>query len=493
MHDDGRSGAAGPAAQAVERGTAAGAGGHPRALPRSLALLVAGTLFMENLDGTIITTALPRMARSLRVSAVSLNLVMSAYLLTLAVLIPGSAWAADRYGARRVYTAAIAVFTVASGGCALSTSAAMLVSMRVLQGVGGAMMVPVGRIVVLRATARLDTIRAIAYLTWPALVAPLIAPALGGVIVTHTTWRWIFLVNLPLGIIALAFAQRIVPRIEGRRAAALDWFGLLLSAAAITTLVLVAERASDPRSSWPPVVAGFGSALVLIALTGAHLWRSANPLIDLRVLKIATFRASAAGGSVFRLVIGAMPLLVPLTFQIAYRWSPVRSGLLLLFLFAGNVGIKPLTTPMLRRFGFRSVLLISSCGSLGTFLLFAAMSPHTPEVLIGGDLVLSGVFRSTGFSAYNTIAFADVDSAMTSDASTLFATTQQLAAGLGIALAALSVRIGGPVSRLLHTSGTLVDQYRTAVILLGFLLVVPVIEALLLAPRAGDALTGNGG
>lgn len=448
---------------------------------------------MENLDGTIIATALPRMAESLRVSAVSLNIVMTAYMLTLAVLIPGSAWVADRFGARRVYTAAIALFTLASGGCTLSTSVAMLVAMRVLQGVGGAMMVPVGRLVVLRATERADTIRAIAYLTWPALVAPLIAPVLGGVIVTHASWRWIFLVNLPLGIVALVLAQRIVPEVERARAAALDWIGLIVSAAAITVLVVVAERASAPRSSWPPVIAGLGVSLLLIAASGAHLRRGANPLIDLAVLKIATVRASTVGGSVFRLVVGAMPLLVPLTFQIAYGWSPVKSGLLLLGIFAGNIAVKPLTTPMLRRLGFRTVLVASCGGSLGTFLAFAALSPRSPDVLIAGDLVLGGIFRSTGFSAYNTIAFADVDAAMTSHASTLFATVQQLAAGLGIALAAVAVRIAMPVSLLLHTGSTVIDQYRIAVILLAVLLIVPLVQAVRLAPGTGETLTGRAG
>ena len=254
--------------------------------------------------------------------------------------------------------AAVAVFTLASAGCAAATSLPMLVATRVLQGVGGAMMVPVGRLVVIRTTAKTDLVRAIAYLTWPALVAPLLAPALGGVLSTYASWRLIFLINVPLGLVALVLARRLVPDVRADDAAPLDWRGFLLAAAGIAALVVGMEGVAAPHPDWPVAVGRAGARRGrAVAATVGYLLRVDRPLVDLRTCGSARYRVTALGGSVFRAVITAIPFLLPLFFQLGFGWSAAQAGLVVIALFAGNIGIKPATTPLMRRFGIRAVML----------------------------------------------------------------------------------------------------------------------------------------
>jgi EmrB/QacA subfamily drug resistance transporter len=453
---------------------------------RGLALLVAGTFFMENLDGTIIANAAPRIAESFGTAAVDVNVVMTAYLITLAVGIPASGWLAERWGARPVYCSAIAVFTIASGLCAISVNLPMLTAMRVLQGLGGAMMVPVGRLVVLRATDRRDLIIAIAYLTWPGLLAPVLAPALGGLFVTYASWRWIFLVNLPLGAVCMVAARRMVrsgERPAGR--APLDWAGFALTGAGLAAVVLGMERLGDGAPALPSLVLAIGFGLLAVAVL--HLRRTAHPLLDLETLRIRTYRATAVGGMVFRTMVSAAPFLLPLMFQDAFGWSPLRAGIVVIAVFVGNVGIKPLTTPLMRRFGFRPVLLASTAGLSATFVGCALVSGSTPLWITMPVLLASGVFRSTGFTAYNTLQFADVAREHLSAANTLAATGQQLAAGLGVAVGALILRLSGPASSALFDGGA-AGPYRVAFLVLAVLSCASCAEALRLDPDAGSAI-----
>jgi len=460
-------------------------------LNRPLALLVAGTFFMENLDGTIIATAAPAIAADLGVAPVDVNLAMTAYLVTIAVGIPVSGWLTDRFGGRRVLMAAIALFTLASLLCALSTTLPMLVAMRVLQGVGGALMVPVGRLVVLRATSKRDLLDAVAYLTWPALVAPVIAPALGGWITTVAGWPWIFLLNLPLGLVAFVVAARIVPRAdEEPDVPPLDWAGFVLCAGTLAALLLGLELLGPQHAGGALVPAGtLAGAVVLALLTAAWFRRSSHPLLRFGALRLPSFRVSNVGGGVYRLVISAAPFLLPLMFQVGFGWSPVRAGLLVLLLFLGNVAIKPATSPLIRRFGFRSVLVASIVGGLLVFLAIALLRPTTPLPVIGAVLVLSGVFRSVGFSAYNSLQFADVDAATMTAANTLASTLQQVAVGLGVALGAVLVRgaqlAAGPDGL------APVTPYAVAFVVLAVLMVHPLVEALLLHHAAGDEVAGR--
>jgi EmrB/QacA subfamily drug resistance transporter len=456
---------------------------------RVVALLVAGAFFMENLDGTIIATAAPRMAGSFGVRSVDLNVVITAYLLTLAVFIPVSGWVADRVGARTVFGGAIAVFTIASGLCAVSTSLGELIAVRVVQGIGGAMMVPVGRLVVLRSTTRTELIDAIAYLTWPALAAPVIAPALGGVLTTYASWRWIFVINLPLGVVALAITARIVPNLRQGGHAALDWQGFVLTGIGLAALVYGLELVTASRVKWAVVGALLGVALISVSFAVRHLQRARYPLMRLDALKIPTFRVTALGGSFFRLAIGAVPFLLPLMFQDAFGWSPLKSGLLVVAVFVGNIGIKPWTGPLLRRFGFRTVLVAAGTAAGVTIAMCGLLTPRTPLPAIALVLLASGVFRSIGFTAYNTIAFADVEADDVGNANTLSATIQQLTMGLGVAAGALALRGGGPIARLFGVSSTGTGPFVVAFMLVALLGLLAIVESALLSSDAGAAIT----
>jgi EmrB/QacA subfamily drug resistance transporter len=459
------------------------------ALNRPLALLVAGTFFMENLDGTIIATAAPAMAADLGVGAVDINVAITAYLVTIAVGIPVSGWLTDRFGGRRILLWAIATFTVASVLCAASTSLGMLVAARVLQGIGGAMMVPVGRLVVLRATAKRDLLDATAYLTWPALLAPVLAPALGGWIVSVASWPWIFLINLPLGVVAFVVAGRIVPAETAPSIGPLDWVGFLLCAGFLLCLLVGVEFVgASSRLSPTGIVTVTAVGLALAFLSWRWLRRSAHPLLRFGVLRTPSFRAGNVGGSVYRMVISAAPFLLPLMFQVGFGWSPIQAGGLVLWLFVGNLGVKPATSPLIRRFGFRTVLIFSVGAGAIIFGLVATLSPSSPLPLVVTLLLLSGAFRSIGFSAYNSLQFADIDPAHMSDANTLSSTMQQVAAALGIALGAVIVRL---TDRYLGPSTLPALPYAVAFIVLAMLMVWPLVGALRLHRSAGDEVAGR--
>src|SRR4051794_40245849 len=458
---------------------------------RGLALLVAGAMFMEILDGTVTAPAAPHIAADFGVPAVAINVAVTAYVLSVAVLIPISGWLADRFGARRVFMTAVAGFTLASIGCAVTTTLPLLVAARVVQGAAGAMMVPVGRLVVLRTTAKTDLVRAIAYLTWPALVAPVVAPALGGLLTTYASWRWIFLINVPLGLAGLLLARRLVPDARGAEPAVLDWRGFLATAAGVAALVVGMEALGQPRPHIAVAALGLAGGAVALGLAVGHLRRTPRPLLDLRVLQIATFRVAALGGSGYRAVMTAIPFVLALFFQLGLGWSAARAGLVVIALFAGNVVIKPATTPLMRWLGIRTVLLGAIAGSAVCLLGMALLRSSTPLPLLLGLLVASGMFRSIGFTAYNSSAFADVEPGRMTSANTLMSTLQELGAGLGVAVGALLARLGGDLA-----AGTGLDDgpgapFSVAFALLAVLLAVPFVETVLMSRTAGDAVTGH--
>ncbi len=455
---------------------------------RALALLVAWAFFMENLDGTIIATAAVRMARSFAVAPVQLNVAITAYLLALGVFIPVSGWMADRFGARAVFCSAIAVFTLASATCAVTANLGQLTAARVLQGLGGAMMVPVGRLIVLRAAEKRDIIRVVAYLTWPGLVAPVLAPAVGGALVTYASWRWIFLVNIPLGALALAVALRIVPTGRPPRAPVLDWAGFVLTGVGLGAAVSGLELVTGAHVPWARTAVLLVVGAVVIAGAVVHLLRKANPLLDLRVLKVPTFVVPNRGGSLYRMAINATPFVLTLLFQQGFGWSPLRAGAVVLAVFVGNLTVKPLTTPLLQRFGFRSVLVSAAAMAGVTLVLCATFSPTTPVLAVLVVLVASGAFRSIGFTAYNTIVFADIPSDEMSNANTLSSTVQRLTAGLGVAVGALALRAGAPTEELFGLSARGVRPYSAAFVLLALMCFVAAFEAARLEPAAGAEL-----
>jgi EmrB/QacA subfamily drug resistance transporter len=455
---------------------------------RPLALLVAGAFFMENLDGTIIATAAPAIAQDLEVAPVDVNAAMTGYLIAVAVGLPISGWLTDRFGARRILLMAIAIFTLASALCAISADLRMLVVARVVQGLGGALMVPVGRLAVLRVTAKADMLDAIAYLTWPALLAPVIAPVLGGWIVTIATWHWIFLINIPLGILAFVVGARIVPAARSA-VAPLDWMGFLLCAGSLASLLIGIELAwpTDPSGLDPRLPLVACTAVILFLATWAWFRRTSHPLLRFGTLRVPSFRVANIGGSVYRMVISAVPFLLPLMLQVGFGWSALRAGFFVLLLFAGNVLIKPATTPLLRRLGFRTVLIGSIAGGALALVAIAFLHNTTPSWLAAIILVLSGAFRSIGFSAYNSLQFADIDAADLADANTLSSTFAQVAAGLGVAVGALLLRLSdqawstppnGPIT-----------AYGLAFVLLAVIMMQPLIQAFRLHRAAGAELT----
>ncbi|WP_390623880.1 MFS transporter [Fodinicola feengrottensis] len=331
----------------------------------------------------------------------------TAYLLTLAVLIPLSGWLTARFGARPVFLSAIAIFTLASVACAASTSLGVLVAMRVLQGAGGAMMVPVGRLVVLSKTRKPDIPRIMSYIVWPGLVAPVAAPLLGGIITTYATWQWMFLLNIPLGIGAFFVAWRLITTTAGPRPGRLDTGGVVLTGVALGGLTYAAHLLSEPHAAVPLVVAIIAVSAVAGAIAVRHLLKTAAPLINLGTLQVRTFRASVTGGALFWLTAGAVPFLLPLLFQEIFHWSPVKSGAIVLFVFVGNIGIKPATTYLLNRFGFRTLLLASTVGLTATVIACCFLTADTPVALIALVALLSGVARSVGLTGYSTMAFSD--------------------------------------------------------------------------------------
>jgi EmrB/QacA subfamily drug resistance transporter len=451
-----------------------------------IALLVAGAFFMENLDGTVITTAVPDIARSFGVAPLALNIGVSAYLLTLGVFIPISGWVAERFGARRVFAMALAIFTLASVLCGMANSLGEFVWLRVLQGAGGAMMVPVGRLVVLNNTPKERLIAVIATLTWPALVAPVLGPPVGGFITSYASWRWIFYLNLPLGVIALALAWWLIP---GKRAAEprpFDWPGFLLSGSALLLLTWGAEVIGGQNPDWSEAGACLLAGALLLAALGWHLKRAAHPLIDLSSLAIPTFSITIVGGSLFRMAIGAVPFLLPLLFQLGFGLDAFHSGLLVIAVFAGNLMMKPATTPILRRFGFKPVILVNGLANVASLAACALLTPATPVWLIAAVLFVGGLTRSMQFSALNTIAFADVPQQRMAAANTLFSTAFQVALGLGVALGASGVRLGHWSAQQLGIGGWAAIDYRLAFLLVALVSLLGLADALRLSSNAGE-------
>ncbi|CAM4261070.1 MFS transporter [Klebsiella africana] len=453
------------------------------------ALLVAGAFFMEFLDGTVIATALPDMARDFGVSAVELNIGISAYLITLAVLIPASGWIADRFGARAIFTLALGIFTLASVFCGLSTEVNTFVAMRILQGVGGALMVPVGRLAVLRTTPKHLLIKAIATLTWPALVAPIIGPPLGGFITRYASWHWIFFINVPLGLAAIILSLRIIPDIRETERRSFDLTGFITTSVAMVSLVTAMERLGDRQPAiWPTLALaalGFGCLLYSIR----HFRRTAAPMVRLDALQVPTFRVTMYGGSLFRASISAVPFLLPLLFQVGFGMDPFHSGLLVLAVFVGNLTIKPATTPLIRWLGFRRLLLINGALNVCSLLACALLTPQTPVWAIMLILYLGGVFRSIQFTGVSTLAFADVPAAQMSDANTLFSTASQLAVGLGITLGAIGIRLGEQVGDWLHLTELPGISFRLSFVFIAFICLVGMIDSLHLARTAGSSVS----
>ncbi len=437
---------------------------------RRVALLVAGCFFMENLDGTIVTTSAVAMANSLGVPVTGIGLVVSAYLMTVAVMIPASGWASRRFGTRRVFLVAVVVFTLASAACALSWDLTSLITARVLQGVGGALMVPVGRSVVLQDASPSQIIRLVAYLTWPGLVAPVMAPLVGALITTHASWRWLFLINVPPGLVAFALGIRLVDDVPKLAPGRIDWVGFVLAGGGLGALVYAADLMSGAGTGLITLVAS-GLAAVLLVAAVRHLSGTREPLIDLAILRLRTFGVAQGSSLLFCLAVDAVPFLLPLLLQQGRGWTSVRAGAVVLVVFGGNLLAKPATTWLLNRFGFRPVLLVSVIGVATTTATLGWAGARWPLPVVAVVALANGATRSVGFTAYNTVALADVTPAQMTDANALAATTRQLGAALGVALASVLLHFGQKVDSAMGPAATATAATSTLPYVVAFALV----------------------
>jgi EmrB/QacA subfamily drug resistance transporter len=459
--------------------------------PLYVTTLIAGAFFMENLDGTIIATALPQMAHSFHSSAVALNLGITAYLLTLAVFIPISGWVADRFGARSVFAAAIATFTISSLLCGAAHSLTQFTLTRILQGIGGAMMVPVGRLIVLRTTPKHKLTQAIAYITWPGLTALVVGPPLGGFITTYASWHWIFFLNLPIGIAALILTLLWVENVRSGEKHPFDWLTFLLAGFASAGAVFGMEKLGSEGVAWqvPGVVLALSVLSGVAAVVAAHR-NPATSLIDLDSMKLKTYSLSVYGASAFRIAVSVLPFLLPLMFQIAFGLNAFQSGLYLLALFAGDLTMKAFVIQALRRFGFRRLLIVNGIITAGTMALCALLSPTTATMLVIAILFFHGAARSMEFTCLTTLAYAEIPPEKMSRANGFLSAVMQLSLGMGVAIGAITLRLVAHARG--HSAATpQLRDFHLAVLIMAFVALGPVFDSLSLPPNAGAGTSGH--
>ncbi|WP_371345523.1 MFS transporter [Ancylobacter sp. IITR112] len=452
---------------------------------RLVPLIVACALFMEQLDSTVIATSLPAIAADLREDPISLKLALTSYLLSLAVFIPASGWFADRFGSRTVFRAAIALFTAGSLLCGMAHSLPDFVAYRILQGMGGAMMVPVGRLVILRTVPKEELVSALAWLTIPALLGPVIGPPLGGFITTYFDWRYIFFLNLPIGILGFALVSRFIPDIREPDVPPFDLKGMLLSGLGLAGLVfgfaLLGQHAVSPSLAVAVIAVG----AVAMAFYIRHARRTVKPILDLALLKIPTFFAGVVGASLFRVGIGALPFLLPLLLQLGFGLTPFASGMITFASAAGAMTMKFTAAPIIRAFGFRRVLVVNCVIAAAFIAVGALFRPGMPYLALVGALLLGGFFRSLQFTSTNALSYADIPAEAMSRATSFASVAQQVAISTGVAVAALVL----DALRGWRGDGTIaLSDFSVAFLVVAGIAVCSVFFFLRLPPNAGAEL-----
>jgi EmrB/QacA subfamily drug resistance transporter len=458
--------------------------GYDRIVP----LTVATALFMENMDSTVIATSLPAIARALDTNPLALKLAVTSYLLSLAICIPASGWTADRFGARNVFRAAIAVFVLASIGCAASHSLEQFVLARVLQGVGGAMMTPVGRLIMVRSIDKKQLVHAMSLVTMPALIGPIAGPPLGGFITTYFSWHWIFLINVPIGLVGMALATRYIANVRVEHHDPFDFVGFVLSGAAIAGLAfgLSAMGLEFLPTGIVVTLIGVGTASAVGYVI--HARHSPAPILDLSLLSLPTFRASIVGGFLFRLGIGALPFLLPLLLQIGFNLSPFQSGLITFTTALGSMFMKAAVASVLSRFGYRNVLLYNALVSSGFLAACATFVPGMPFWVMIVILLSGGFFRSLQFTSINTLAYAEIEPAKMSRATAMVAAAQQLSLSTGVAIGALVVEV---MIRLKGAGAITASDFPPAFLVVGLLSASAIYIFYRLPLDAGAELSGR--
>jgi len=407
--------------------------------PRAVAAIVASALFMQNLDASVVATALPAMARDLAVDPAQLSVAITSYLVALCVFIPVSGWVADRYGARRVFMAAIVVFTVASGLVGLSQGLPSLVAARVLQGVGGAMMVPVGRLLLLRRVRKEELLSAMTWLTMPGLLGPVMGPPVGGLLTDAFSWRAVFWLNLPVGALGLLLVWRLIPEVERQDPGPLDARGLTLWGLALALLMAGLETMGRPIAPQWFAATALATGLIAAVLAVRHSRRAARPAVDLSLLRLPSFGASMGGGTLFRAGASALPFLLPLKLQVVFGLSASASGAITFATALGAFAMKPLVRPILKRFGFRAVLAANGVLAAAGVAVVAAFTPAWPVAAILLVLAVGGVTRALQFTSLNTLSYADVPGEKLAPATAMSGTLQQLGQALGVVLGSLAL------------------------------------------------------
>ena len=455
---------------------------------RLTALIVACALLMQNLDSTVVATALPQMARSFHADPLHMNVALTSYLIALAVFIPASGWMADRFGARTVFRAAIAVFTLASVLCGRANSLSFLVFARILQGAGGAMMVPVGRLVLLRSVAKADLVAATAWISIPALIGPVLGPPVGGLIVTYASWRWVFDINVPIGLLGILLVTRYIPDLREEGTSRFDGWGLLFSGVALAGLQFGLETLG--RGDFP-IATSVGVLAVAAVATVAYFLHARvhpHPVLDLSLFRIRSFMASVLGGSLFRIGVGATPYLLPLMLQIGFGDTAAHSGAVTFASAAGAMVIKPAAQRALRLFGFRSMLAVNGVLAAIALGLCALFRSSTPAVVMYGVLVFGGFCRSLQFTAYNTVTFADVPRDRMSAATSLYSLLQQMTLTLGITVGAAVLEASVALSG--HASARPTD-FSVALIVVALISLGAAPLALLMSAETGAEMSGH--
>jgi EmrB/QacA subfamily drug resistance transporter len=458
-------------------------------MDRIVPLIVAVALFMENMDSTIIATALPSIAADIGTNPLALKLAITSYLLALAIFIPASGWFADRFGPRNVFCCAIAVFMVGSIGCAMSDSLGNFVVARFIQGAGGAMMSPIGRLVLLRTFDKKQIVLAMTWVSIPALVGPVLGPPVGGFITTYFTWHWIFFINIPMGFLGIALAMRFIPKLGTNERVRFDFLGFVLCGIGIGGLAFGLTAIGVSYMPIGAVVALVAAGAVSTTAYIIHAKRTPNPLLDLSLFELPTFRNSVIGGFIFRIGVGATPFLLPLLFQLGFGLDPLQSGLLTCTTAIGAMFIKTLTVFILRRFGFRTVLSINGVAASLVVMAFGLFSSTTPHSIIALVLLLSGCLRSLQFTALNAISFADIAPEKMSQAASFSSMAQRLSQSAGIAAGAYLLQLSSNAQG--HASIVAADFW-PAFVGIGLVSALAPLLHLRLPPQAGIEVSGHG-
>ena len=461
---------------------------QPKLNERVVPLIVAVSLFMENMDSTVISTSLPAIARAIGTNPLALKLAVTSYLLSLAICIPASGWTADRFGARNVFRLAIGVFILGSIGCAASHSLEQFVFARIVQGMGGAMMTPVGRLIMVRSIDKQQLLNAMSLVTMPALIGPICGPPLGGFITTYASWHWIFLINVPIGLIGIVAATRYIPDIHVEHRHPFDFIGFFLSGLGIAGLAFGLSVLGLDFLPASVVATLLGVGVVATVAYVFHARHTAAPILDLSLLKLPTFRASIIGGFLFRLGVGALPFLLPLLLQIGFDLTPFQSGLITFTSALGSMFMKAAVASVLKRFGYRNVLLYNALVSSVFLAACATFVPGMPFWAMIAILLSGGFFRSLQFTSINTIGYAEIDPPRMSRATALIAAAQQLSLSTGVAAGALVVEI---TLRLRHATAMSAVDFPPAFLAIAVLAASAALVFVRLAPDAGEELSGR--